>query len=115
MKCPRLLTTCALLAALIGPAAAQTRPDPAQRPEPAPSTAPPEKIAPAPNAPGDARESSGSSGTSLGERLSGSDGVIKPPPQVDPGMTRQAPDPGPRSMPVIAPPGTHPDDPVKPK
>jgi hypothetical protein len=107
------LMIAALLAGLTLPATAQTRPDPAQRPEPAPTTptTPPEKIDP----PADPR-SSGSSGVEpLGERLGRSDGVIKPPTDVDPGMTTPAPDPGPRSMPVIPPPGSHPADPVKPK
>jgi hypothetical protein len=114
----RHLTTAALLALLALPATgvAQPRPDPAQRPEPAPTTTPPEKIAPPEKIPGDARESSGGSGTeALGDRLSRTDGVIKPPSDVDPGMTTPAPDPGPRSMPVIPPPGTHHADPVKPR
>jgi hypothetical protein len=94
-----------LLAAVpLGGAGAQLRPDPAQRPEPAPQTVPgnpnptpPEKVAP---------EDSGGSGAPLGERLSRSQGTIKPPANVDPGMATPAPDPGPRSMPVIPPPGT---------
>ena len=110
--------TLATLLALPAIALAQPRPDPTQRPEPAPQTAPdnpsaapPEKIAP----PADARESSGSAGEPLGDRLSRSQGVIKPPTGVDPGMATPAPDPGPRSMPVIPPPGTGPGDPVTPK
>src|SRR5580692_4387295 len=98
----RMAALVALLAAApLAGALAQTRPDPAQRPEPAPQTAPgnlnaapPEKIAPAPNA----REDSGGSGESLGDRLSRSNGTITPPSNVDPGMAAQPPDPGPRSM-----------------
>jgi hypothetical protein len=93
-----------LAAAPLGGAGAQLRPDPAQRPEPAPQTAPgnpnpapPEKVAP---------EDSGGSGVPLGERLARSHGTIKPPAGIDPGMATPAPDPGPRSMPVIPPPGT---------
>jgi hypothetical protein len=99
-------------------AGAQPRPDPAQRPEPAPQSAPgnpgaapPEKIAPAPNP----REDSGSSGEPLGDRLSRSNGTITPPRDVDPGMTTQPPDPGPRSMPVLPPPGTGGNSTVTPK
>ncbi|MBV8169225.1 MAG: hypothetical protein JO021_20700, partial [Alphaproteobacteria bacterium] len=71
----RSFTAASLVALLTLPAIAlaQPRPDPAQRPEPAPQTAPdnpraapPEKVAP----PADARESSGSSGEPLGDRLS---------------------------------------------
>jgi hypothetical protein len=101
------------------PVAAQTRPDPAQRPEQAPQSAPgnpnatpPEKIEP----PADARESSGGSGTDLSDRLSRSGGTLKPPTNVDPGMTAAPPDPGPRSMRVIPPPGAPGGNPsVEPK
>ncbi len=116
----RILTTTVLAALLALPAVAQTRPDPAQRPEPAPQTtpadpktAPPEKIAPP--ASGDARESSGGAGEPLGDRLARDKGVIKPPTGVDPGMSTPAPDPGPRSMPVLPPPGTGHGDTVQPK
>jgi hypothetical protein len=40
------------------------------------------------------------------ERLEKSDGVIRPPPDVDPKMTVKPPDPTPGSMPVIPPPGS---------
>ncbi len=90
-------------------AAAQPRPDPTQRPEPAPQSAPgnpqaapPERIAP----PAVAPEDSGGSGVPLSDRLEQSHGTIKPPANVDPGMAATPPDTGPRSMPVIPPPGT---------
>lgn len=105
-----LLALLLTVASLTG-AGAQTRPDPAQRPEPAPetlpgnaATVPPEKIAPP-----DARENSGSS---LGEELSRSHGTIVPPAGIDPGMAKQAPDPGPRSTPVLPPPGSAGGDPT---
>jgi hypothetical protein len=107
-----------LAAAPLAAAGAQTRPDPAQHPEPAPQSAPgnpnaapPEKIAPAP----DAREDSGGTGDSLGDRLSRSNGTITPPGNVDPGMATRAPETGPRSMPVLPPPGTDGNSSVTPK
>jgi hypothetical protein len=47
----------------------------------------------------------GNAGT-LSDKLDKSDGVIKPPSDVDPGMAKQAPVPNPNSTPVIPPPGT---------
>jgi hypothetical protein len=111
----RLVSLLALLLTLapLAEASAQLRPDPAHRPEQAPETAPdnpaaapPEKIAPP-----DARASSGSSGT-LGDELSRSHGTITPPAGIDPGMAKRAPDPGPRSTPVLPPPGTAGGDPT---
>ena len=59
---------------------------------------------------------SGSSGDSLSHQLNRSGGVIHPPTNVDPGLTRPAPEVGPHSMPVIPPPGTPGGNPdVKPK
>ncbi len=113
-------TLALLLAALpLGVAVAQPRPDPAQRPEPAPQTAPnnpnaapPERVAPPARAP----EDSGGSGTNLSDRLSRSQGTIKPPSDVDPGMTAAPPDTGRGSMRVIPPPGSPENNPaVKPK
>ncbi len=40
------------------------------------------------------------------ERFEKSDGVIRPPQDVDPKMTVRPPDPAPGSMPVIPPPGS---------
>jgi hypothetical protein len=78
---------------------AELRPDPAQRPEPAPQSAPnnpnpvpAERIAPPAGLPSD--------------QLARSGGIIKPPADIDPGIATPPPDPGPRSMPVIPPPGT---------
>lgn len=59
-----------------------------------PATSPPKSPPP----------SEGSSNPS--DNLSRSGGVIQPPAVADPGMTRPAPNPGTRSMPVIPPPGS---------
>jgi len=104
---PAAAALAVVLAALpLSGANAQLRPDPTQRPEQAPMTAPnnpnaapPERIAP----PADAVEDSGGSGT-LSDRLARSHGTLKPPRDVDPGMTATPPDSG-SSMPVIPPPG----------
>jgi hypothetical protein len=45
-------------------------------------------------------------GRSLSQKLDASGGVIKPSTNVDPGITKPAPDPNPNSTPVIKPPGT---------
>ncbi|MDE2362866.1 MAG: hypothetical protein KGM42_09325 [Hyphomicrobiales bacterium] len=44
-------------------------------------------------------------GGSLSEKLEKSNGVVRPPPDVDPKMAKPAPNPHPNSMPVIPPPG----------
>jgi hypothetical protein len=44
-------------------------------------------------------------GETLSERLDRNSGVIHPPAGVDPGIAVPVPDPGPRSTPVIPPPG----------
>jgi hypothetical protein len=55
------------------------------------------------------------SGT-MSEDLSRSGGVIEPPAAVDPAIKQPTPSPGPRSMPVIPPPGTPGGNPnVEPK
>jgi hypothetical protein len=52
----------------------------------------------------------------LSEQLSRSGGVIKPPENVDRKMEAPTPNPGPRSMPVVPPPGSPGGNPdVKPK
>ena len=85
------------------------------KPEPAPHTlpgnptaVPPEKVAPPLGSHEDysGSQDSGSSGTSPSDRLSRSKGIIKPPANVDPGMTAPTPDPGAHSMKVVPPPGT---------
>ena len=59
---------------------------------------------------------SGSSSGSLSHELSQTGGVIHPPANPDPGLTKPAPDLGPHSMPVIPPPGTPGGNPdIKPK
>ena len=49
---------------------------------------------------------SGSSTEPLGDRLDRSRGVLRPPGGIDPGLTQAPPSAGPRSTPVIRPPGT---------
>lgn len=49
---------------------------------------------------------SGSSSEPLSDRLDRSDGVIRPPARMDPGMTQKPPAAGRQSTPVIPPPGT---------
>jgi hypothetical protein len=59
---------------------------------------------------------SGNSSGSLSRELSQSGGVIHPPANPDPGLTKPALDLGPHSMPVIPPPGTPGGNPdIKPK
>jgi hypothetical protein len=49
---------------------------------------------------------SGSSTEPLGDRLDRSRGMLRPPGGIDPGLTQSPPSAGPRSTPVIPPPGT---------
>ena len=83
----------------------------AQAQTPAPQMTPP----PAAGAP------QGNSGTAAppkatSEQLSRSGGVIKPPDNVDRKIEAPTPNPGPRSMPVVPPPGSPGGNPdVKPK
>ena len=65
---------------------------------PAPKDQIPEKVKP------DAGSGS-EGGPTLSEKLEKSDGVIKPPSEVDPEIRTVPPDPSPNSMPVIKPPG----------
>ena len=60
----------------------------------------PEKIAP--NEP----STTGATGGTLSEKLEASDGVIKPPTNMDPEMAVPAPVPNPGTTPVIPPPGS---------
>jgi hypothetical protein len=70
---------------------------------PDPKNVPPEKIAPqSPHSTGTTSETA----PSLSERLERSEGVIKPPSNVDPGITTRAPVPDPGTTPVIRPPGS---------
>ncbi|HEX3536998.1 MAG TPA: hypothetical protein VHU15_09540 [Stellaceae bacterium] len=66
----------------------------------------PEKIRP---------EGSGSSTDPLSNKLDRSGGVLRPPEGVDPGISQAPPKIGPQSTPVIPPPGSSGDSPVKPK
>ena len=90
-----------------GAAAAQTADQPQTSPNPPKS---PPTTLPLPPEQGEG------SGSSMSERLSKSQGVIRPPQEVDPAIKQEAPSTGPNSMPVIPPPGTPGgDQSVKPK
>jgi hypothetical protein len=90
---------------LAGAAGAQT----SDKREP-PPTEPPPTAQPAPLQNGEG------SGNSMSDRLSKSEGVIRPKRDVDPEMKQETPPSGPNSMPVIPPPGTPGGDQnVKPK
>ena len=81
-----------------GSAALAQAPVPQQAPNmPAPKETIPEKIAP--NDPS-------TTGATLSEKLEASDGVIKPPANMDPEITVPAPVPNPGTTPVIPPPGS---------
>jgi len=83
-------------------APAQTPVQPRDPNMPAPQNTIPEKIRPEePSTTG----STGSGGT-LSEKLEQSDGVIRPPTDVDPEMRVPAPVPNPGTTPVIPPPGS---------
>lgn len=59
---------------------------------------------------------SGRPGETLSERLSRTEGVIKPPENIAPDMRVPAPDPTPNTTPVIPPPGSPGGDPsIQPK
>ncbi len=77
-----------------------TVPDTQAKPPPAIENAPPDKI----GEPLSTGSTTGKSGT-LSEQLNKSEGVIKPPPGIDPDMKVPAPDPNPGSTIVIPPPG----------
>jgi len=95
IKSSILWTACFALAA--GPVFAQTAPG-----APGSSQTIPVKEAAPPVRSG----SDVTTGRSLSQKLDASGGVIKPPPGVDPEISKPAPDPNPNSMPVIKPPGT---------
>jgi hypothetical protein len=114
-----VLTAAAVLAA--GTAAAQAPPTP-HTPDQPPANQPDQRacaqprlpVAPSQKEPGsDARSSTGEA-PPLSDQLAKSDGVICPPPGVDPEIRAPAPDVG--RMPVIPPPGSPGGDPnVRPK
>jgi hypothetical protein len=74
---------------------------------PAPQQTIPEKVKP---------EEPSSTGSTLSDKLERSNGVIRPPGNVDPGINAPAPVPNPGTTPVIPPPGSPGGDPtVRPK
>src|SRR3954452_9396043 len=84
-----------------GLAVASAGPCGAQADDQKPSASAPAQIVPEDTAPG----RSGSSQEPLGKKLDRTDGVIPPPPGVDPGLTITPPH-AQGTMPVIPPPGT---------
>ena len=96
----------ALCLAMSGTALAQVQ----VAPQPDPNSAPPDKIGPPLE-----EHPVPQTGTAepLSRDLSRSQGVVRPPPAIDPGMSQTPPDPGPQSTPVIKP--LAPDSGVAPK
>ena len=71
----------------------------------APAETPSHRMLPEAGVPG-----SGSSTEPLSDRLDRSRGMLRPPGGIDPGLTQSPPSTGPRSTPVIPPPGTRGDE-----
>jgi hypothetical protein len=94
-----LATSLALWVPLAGAQVPSTPPEPPSVQQP-PVIPPSQDVPHGPEAP-----------NSLSRQLGNSQGVITPPPDVDPTMAKPAPDLGPRSMPVIPPPGTPDNEP----
>lgn len=121
--------TLAMASAVLADALAQAQPPPVQPGDP--RATPPEKIEPPASRPGDAQVSPGveprpnssdsatsgsGTGEPIGDTLSRTDGVLKPPSGVDPGVVVPAPVPNPGTTPVIPPPGSPGNpSPVRPK
>lgn len=97
MRLPTILSAAALV--LTGAAAlAQVAAPPRDPNMPDPRSVPPERVAPP--AANDARP-----GESLSDRLERTEGVIRPPANVDPEIRATPPVPNPGTTPVIRPPG----------
>jgi hypothetical protein len=109
MGMTRKITAALVLGGVLAtPVSAQMQPrDPNM---PAPESVPAEKMAPDLGTTG-----STAPGETLSERLSRTEGVIKPPETAAPEMRVPAPVPNPGTTPVIPPPGSSPTDPVQPK
>jgi hypothetical protein len=105
MRLARILLAATLVFTPVAGAWAQALPPTQQAPNmPGPRESIPEKIAPEePSSTGSVRPDS-----SLSDKLESTDGVIRPPRNVDPGMTAPAPVPDPGTTPVIPPPGGSP-------
>jgi hypothetical protein len=99
----RKLLAATLVVTPAGAAWAQALPPQQQAPNmPGPRDVIPEKMAP------EEPSSTGAIGpdSSLSDKLEATDGVIRPPRNVDPEMTTPAPVPNPGTTPVIPPPGS---------
>ncbi len=109
----RTLAAAALGGLMATGAVAQTQTQPRAPNMPSPEAVPAEKMAPDMGTAGSG--TTGSTGETLSERLSRTEGVIKPPVTATPDMTVPAPVPNPGTTPVIPPPGMSPTDPIQPK
>jgi hypothetical protein len=107
----RFVLRAALMFALSAATAQAQAPSQPRDPNmPDPKNVPAEKMAP----PLD-RDTTGSTGGTLSDRLEQTEGVIRPPSTATPDMTVKPPVPNPNSTPVIPPPGASPADPIQPK
>ena len=98
-----LIWSAAAFATWSAAALAQTPIRPPQAPNMPPSNQViPEKIEPQ----GPSSTGSVGSGATLSEKLEATDGVIRPPDNIDPEITAPAPVPDPGTTPVIRPPGS---------
>ena len=98
----RGLAAALLTAAGAASALAQTTQAPRDPNMPDPKNVPPEKIAPQePSSTG----TTASPGGTLSDKLERTEGVIRPPSNIDPGIVTTAPVPNPGTTPVIRPPG----------
>lgn len=101
MKRAAILICSTVLLAAPGVGLAQTPLPQQQAPNmPAPKDTIPEKVEPADPA------TTGTTRGTLSDKLEKSDGVIRPPANMDPEITVPAPVPNPGTTPVIPPPGT---------
>lgn len=102
--------------ALIGTALAQNNSEP-QQPSPAePKKTIPEKIAPPEKSVPERKSPGGNANEPLGDRLNRTDGVVRPPENIDPKVQVPAPVPDPGTTRVIPPPGSPGNpSPVRPK
>jgi len=112
-RCLSLAVIAAVIgyAHVVGQAWSQTMQPPATPPQVIPPPVPPGSPRPNPTIPEkqgeqSSSEKTGSSGTSLSDKLEKSHGVVRPPANTDSGIVQPVPNPGTSIMPVIPPPGS---------
>ena len=104
MIAARLLFLSALVSSTLPLAVAAQTPI---RPPQAPNMPPSSQVIPEKIEPKDPAATGGvGSGPTLSDKLEATDGVIRPPGNIDPGITAPAPVPNPGTTPVIPPPGS---------